>query len=361
MACLTACLFFSCGKKKAHDSIGDGGRTERTENLLAHLTSITDKGYLFGHQDATISAEGMSKDCTHSDVETVCGDQPALIGFELGGIETDDSLNIHSTPFRLIRREIIAHYDRGGVITISWQCKNMGSIADILEDGSKHEVFLEWLDKVAGFLNSLETPYGVKVPVIFRPWQENGEGKYAWCASACTSEQYKSLWQMTRERMEKAGVTNVLYAYSQVASPNASEAKYLARYPGDELVDVLGINDYCHAEEGDIAALSAFTQTLGENLKMLTEVGKKHGKPIALTETGYRSIRYDQWWTHCLSKAIASYPISYVMLWRNDHQKANEYYVPFPGKPTEDFVTFYNEPKTLFLHDVNGLYLESRK
>lgn len=53
-----------------------------------------------------------------------------------------------------------------------------GSINDIMEGGCKHEVFLGWLDKVADFINSLETPYGVKVPVIFRPWQENGENHF---------------------------------------------------------------------------------------------------------------------------------------------------------------------------------------
>ena len=53
MACLMACLLFSCGKKKADDPMGDNGRTKRTENLLYHLSDITKQGYLFGHQDAT--------------------------------------------------------------------------------------------------------------------------------------------------------------------------------------------------------------------------------------------------------------------------------------------------------------------
>ena len=365
MACLMACLLFSCGKKKADDPMGDNGRTKRTENLLYHLSDITKQGYLFGHQDATLYGEGWADDSARSDVETICGDMPALVGFEIGGIETGDSLNIYSTPFELIRKEIINQYDRGGVVTISWQCKNPvkgGSIKDIMEDGSKHEAFLGWLDKVAEFMKSLETPYGVRVPVIFRPWQENGENKFWWSDSLCTKEQYLALWQMIKERFEKNDVVNVLYAYSPAAPEDASENKYLERYPGDDAIDILGINYYCHAEEDDTTALSAFSQTLGNNLKMLTAIGKKHQKPIAVTETGYRSIKCDKWWTQYLSKAITPYPISYVMLWRNGHELANHYYVPFPGqRSTEDFVTFYNEPRTLFLHDVNGLYLEPRK
>lgn len=362
---LLVCLLFSCGKKKADDPMGDNGRTQRTENLLAKLSDITTKGYLFGQQDATLYGEGWADDSARSDIKTICGDMPALVGFEIGGIETDDSLNIYSTPFHLIKKEIINQYDRGGVATISWQCKNpigKGALADIMENGNKHDLFLSWIDKVAEFMKSLETPYGVRVPIIFRPWQENGENKFWWNEASCTKEQYLSLWQMVKERFEKNDVVNVLFAYSPMATENASAESYLSHYPGDDIIDVLGINYYCHAEEGDSTALTSFATTLSNNLKMLTAIGKKHNKPIAVTETGYRSIPCDNWWTNTLSKAISPYPISYVMLWRNGHELANHYYVPFPGqRSTEDFVAFYNEKKTLFLHDVNGLYLKKEE
>ncbi len=367
MACLTACLFFSCGKKKANDPLGDNGRTKRTENLLAHLASNATKGFLFGQQDATLSKESSSSDSTQTDIKSVCGDSPALVGFDIGGIETSDSLNIYSTPFSLIREQMVSQFDKGGVVTVSWQCKSPGSIADIMENGSRHEEFLSWIDRAAEFLASLETPYGVRVPVIFRPWHENGEKEFGhenggkdfwWTSSHCSREQYLALWQMTKERFEKVGATNVLFAFSPLAQANASESKYLERYPGDDLIDILGINLYCHAEEGDSISLAKFSQTLSNNLKMLTTVGKRLGKPIAVTETGYQGIKSNDWWTKTLLPAIAPYPISYIMLWRTDHGTTNHYYVPFPGqRSAENFVSFYNAPNTLFLHDINGLYL----
>ena len=33
--------------------------------------------------------------------------------------------------------------------------------------------FIGWLDKVADYLNSIQTSEGVKVPVLFRPWHEH--------------------------------------------------------------------------------------------------------------------------------------------------------------------------------------------
>ena len=133
---IATCLLFSCGKKKADDPMGENGRTKRTENLLAHLDSITQKGFLFGHQDATLYGEGWALDSARSDVQTCCGDMPAVIGFEIGGIETDDSVNIYGIPFDNIRKEIINQYDRGGVVTISWQCrKPLSGIEDIIDGG----------------------------------------------------------------------------------------------------------------------------------------------------------------------------------------------------------------------------------
>lgn len=360
LACLTACLFFSCGKKKAQDALGESGRTKRTERLLAHLSSTASRGFLFGQQDATLSAEGSTHiDSVKPDVQDVCGDSPALVGFEMGGIEKDGSANVFSTPFSAIRREIVAQFDRAGVVSLSWQCaapSGGASPASVMEGGELHDEFIERVDKTADFIASLVTPYGVTVPVIFRPWQDNGETRQWW--NKCTKEQYLSLWQMTAERFRKKGVTNVLFAYSPCANDAASEAEYLDRYPGDETVDILGINAYCHAQEGDTTALKAFADRLDKNLRMLSEIGKKKGKPIALTETGYRGIKSDDWWTHTLLPAVGKYPVSYVMLWRTSPGEADNYYVPFPGqRSAEDFVTFYNAPKTLFLHDVNGIYI----
>ena len=87
----------------------------------------------------------------------------------------------------------------------------------------------EQIDPVADFLNTLETPYGVKVPVVLR----------------LRKNQTKELWHMVVDRLKEKEVTNVLYAYSADANPEADEAKYMANYPGDDIIDIMGIDCYC--------------------------------------------------------------------------------------------------------------------
>ena len=222
----------SCAKRYPNDPMGESGHTQRTENLLANMAQQADTaGYMFGHQDATVYGIGWVGDSARSDVRSVCNDFPAVVGFDLGHLELGDSLNLDGVPFSRMRQAIIEHFDRGGVVTLSWHCDNpltggtawvkpdsltpvqLQTVAAVLDGGSQHEKFLGWLDRVADFLKSLETPYGVRVPVIFRPWHEHTGSWFWWGKDLCTKEQYAALWQMTVDRLRKRDVPNVLYAY----------------------------------------------------------------------------------------------------------------------------------------------------
>lgn len=372
----TVMLTNSCSKKKADDPIAESGRTQRTENLLAHLRTISANGYLIGHQDDPVYGVGWVGDSCRSDVKSVCGDFPAVIGFDLGHLELGDSANLDGVPFNRMREEIIRHYDRGGMVTLSWHLDNPltgGSawvkpdsitdqekltVASVLEGGECHEKFLDWLDILASFLNSLETPYGVKVPVLLRPWHEHTGSWFWWGQNLCTTDQYKSLWKLTVEQLRQRGVNNVLYAYSPGTEFNGDAAKYLERWPGDEIVDVVGFDSYCTNNAEDTVAINNFASSLDLNLKALCDIAKQHNVVPALTETGMESLGKDDWWTATLMPVLNKYPIAYVLLWRNAHNKPGHFYMPYPGQKTvSDFIRFYNDKRTLFLKDVNGLYL----
>lgn len=381
-------LFAACGNKhkKADDPLADSGRTQRTENLLASLRQTAEKGnFLFGHHDDTVYGIGWVADADNdstigakSDVKTVCGDLPAILSFDLGHIELGDAKNLDGVPFERMRQEIIHHFDRGGMVTLSWHLNNplsggsswvadslkdveKNTVAAVLDGGEKHELFLGWIDRVAQFLNSLETPYGVKVPVLFRPWHEHTGSWFWWGQELCTTEQYKALWKMTVDRLKAQGVTNALYAYSPNVVNDGTQETLMERYPGDDLIDVIGYDQYCFAEVGDTAAVARYAADLDKYLGMICEAASQHDKVAALTETGFESLKTDDWWTATLLPVLVKHPISYVLVWRNAHDKPGHFFAPYPGHAsTSDFVRFYNDDHTLFLKDVNGLYLKKQ-
>ncbi|MBP7151209.1 MAG: beta-mannosidase [Paludibacteraceae bacterium] len=339
--------------------------TLQTQNLLKNLKVISEKGFMFGHQDDPLYGIGWEGDDGRSDVKSVVGDYPAVMGFDLGRIELGNEKNIDNVSFEKIRQEIIRQYQRGGMITMSWHMNNPltngdawdvkkgeNAVASVLPDGQNHDKFLHWLQRAADFFNSLKTEDGTKIPIVFRPWHEHTGSWFWWGKDLCSPEEYQQLWKMTVDFMQEKGVNNLLYAYSpDIQGPGQI---YMERYPGDEYVDILGLDGYHRDNE---AGIESFRNSLNTILSFMTDEGKKRNKPIALTETGLEAIPIANWWTGVLLPIVGKYPISYVMVWRNARERENHYYAPYPGqKSAADFIKFYHSPKTFFCKDIPNLY-----
>jgi mannan endo-1,4-beta-mannosidase len=339
--------------------------TPETQNLLKNLKVISEKGFMFGHQDDPLYGIGWEGDDGRSDVKSVVGDYPAVMGFDLGRIELGSEKNIDNVSFEKIRQEIIRQYQRGGMITMSWHVNNPltdgdswdvkneeNAVASVLPGGQNHNKFLRWLQSAADFFNSLKTEDGTKIPIVFRPWHEHTGSWFWWGKDLCATEEYQQLWKMTVEFMQEKGVNNLLYAYSpDIQGPGQI---YMERYPGDEYVDILGLDGYHRDNE---AGIESFQNSLNTILSFMTDEGKKRNKPIALTETGLEAIPIANWWTGVLLPIVDKYPISYVMVWRNARERENHYYAPYPGQVSaDDFVRFSQSPKMLFAGDDFELY-----
>lgn len=358
---LTAGMFAACGpssKKQAMNEEAASARTPETEKLLANLKKTSSRGIMFGHHDDTVYGIGWEGDEGRSDVKSVCGDYPAVISFDLGELELGNETNLDKVSFEKIRKEIVNQYRRGGLVSLSWHARNPKTGGDawdvsdktvvksILPGGENHRKFAAWLDGVASFLNSLQTDEGTKVPVLFRPWHEHTGSWFWWGENLCTPEEYKALWHMTADSLRAKGVNNALYAYSPGAEPEDT-AQYLKRYPGDELIDVVGFDTYQFDRDMFLAGLN-------RALAVTDTVAKARDKVIAVTEIGYEGIPDARWWTGTLLPALEKYPVAYVLVWRNAREKTTHYYAPYPRQTSaEDFVEFYNNPKTLFSADVN--------
>ncbi len=334
-------------------------RTPETQVLLANLQQMPANGVMFGHHDDPLYGIGWEGDPGRSDVKSVCGDYPAVMSFDIGHIELGSNQSLDKISFDKIRKEIISQYQRGGLNTISWHLDNPATggdswdvsdstvVASVLPGGANHEKFIGWIDCVADFMNSLTTTDGTKVPVLFRPWHEHTGSWFWWGQDLCTDQEYKDLWMMTYDRLNEKGVNNLLYAYSPGIEP-MDTTQYLARYPGHDVVDLIGFDAYEYSRD-------QYLESMARSLAIVDSIGRAHNKPIAITETGFEAIPDADWWTETLYPLIKNYPMTYVLVWRNAREKDNHYYAPYPGQISADnFVQFYNKPEVLFLNDVDG-------
>lgn len=363
--CLAAALVCAAGTVSGQGVCGgtdDNGartRTHEAEQMLATLKALPEQGvFMFGHHDDPMYGIGWNGDAQRSDVKSVCGDWPAVMSFDLGHLELGNDNNLDGVPFDRIRQESVAQYMRGGMVSFSWHADNpltgkdawdvsdSTAVRSVLPGGANHAKFIAWLDRVADFFNSIKTQDGVKVPVLFRPWHEHTGSWFWWGQALCTDEEYDALWQMTYKRMREKGADQLLWAYSPGIEPKDS-AEYMRRWPGDGIVDVIGVDCYQYENRDEYLA------NLDRSLRIMTAVSKAHGKPMAVTETGYESVPDAEWWTKTLMPVIGKYPISYVLVWRNAHDKPKHFYAPYPGHASaQDFVTFYNDRRTLFAKDM---------
>lgn len=344
------------------------------ESLYARLDTLRQHGYMYGHQDDPFYGITWEWDRNgRSDTKELVGDYPAVMGFELGGIEMGDKANLDSVPFDWMRDEIIAHHQRGGIITISWHPRNplngmtawiendlkeynaqieqgipadslidpRHTVAATLEGGEVHEKFMTWLDRVATFIGSCKDTDGNVVPVIFRPWHENTGNWFWWGEANCSAEEYKTLWNMTQDFMNEKLPGQLIWSYSP--SPRSIE-HFLERWPGDDRVQLLGIDAYQWGTEEDFMAGFAF------GLDLMDEYVKDHPMLIAVTECGRVNSDIPDWWTRVFHPIASKHKICYCLPWRN---AAKEHFGASKDAPTaEDFKVFAAYPETLFLNDI---------
>ena len=89
---------------------------------------------------------------------------------------------------------------------------------------------------------------------------------------------------MTADYLNAHGATDqIVYAYSTGTEPQ-DQASYLERYPGHDLIDVLGFDAY-QREDKDF-----FLKSMDTSLSVIDSIGKANHKIIAVTETGYEGI-----------------------------------------------------------------------
>lgn len=312
---------------------------------------------MFGHQDDLAYGHSWYNEPGRSDVKDVCGDYPAVYGWELGHLELGDEYSLDSVYFDNIRKGIIDVYNRGGINTVSWHLRNplTGGTAwdvsskkvvkSILPGGEKHELYKQWLDKLAHFFQQLKTTDGTSVPILFRPFHEHTGSWFWWGRNLCTVDEYKALWRFTVDYLQnKKGIHHLLYTYSTDRFKSTEE--YLERYPGNDIIDILAFDVYDRGPE--------YPAVLKNCAEKVTTLANEYGKIATVSETGGPISTDTTWWTEKVLTTLRPYSLLYVLVWRNPFKPSDHNaFGPYRGSPdSKNFVNFYKHPKTLFQQDL---------
>ncbi|MCC8117828.1 MAG: glycoside hydrolase family 26 protein [Bacteroidales bacterium] len=356
---LAALALASCGKKQQ----AEPEPLTPAQTLIERLQGFQDKGIIaFGHHDDTAYGYRWAYVADSSDVKNVTGDYPAIMNWDLGLIEWNCAKELDSVPFDFIRQEAAKQHARGGINSFSWHPRNPVTkgdswdvsdttvMAQVMAPGALNDTLNVWIGRAADFIGSLKDADGNPIPVIFRPWHEQTGQWFWWGLPNGSPELYKDLWKQTRQVFDEKGINNVVWAFSPDKSNCETMEQYMASYPGDEYVDIMGADVYHFPGQDEY-----FNTCMKNMLTFATTAAKEHGKLAALTETGSEACTLPNWYMDLLYPAIKDYPIVYVSVWRNamPEMKENHFYTPYKGHPSEpDFINFYKLPKTAFLHDI---------
>jgi len=351
-------------KKITDFGLIDNNATNETKALYYNLKEISKKQIMYGHQDDMAYGVGWWNIEGRSDVKEVCESYPAVFGWELGNLGQERSLD--SVLFTDIQKWIIKAYNMGAVNTISWHMENpvtgkngwdqTPAVKNILPGGDKHKYYKEQLKTFAQFNSALVNANGVQIPIAFRPFHEHNGSWFWWGKKECTVDEYKALWKFTVQYLrDSLNIHNLIYIYS----PDGQFNDYLERYPGNEFVDILGV-DYYFSGKLNEKSIHQFINTLTE----LTTSAKSRNKIAVLSETGYESIKDSLWHTKAILNPIkknkSKIQLAYMLTWRNANVK--HHFAPYPAHASaSDFKKFYKDPYTLFANDLKKFSLYNFK
>ena len=352
----------------------DKKATKETVALFQSLFELKNRGIMYGHQDDLMYGYKWWYEKDRSDTKDATGDYPGVAGFELGHLEMGSERSLDSVSFIQITEQIKVHYNRGGVVTISWHLNNPLTIqikdslsprsygtawdvsskevvSSILPGGKNNALFNTWLERLATFFTGLKDDKGVPIPFIFRPFHEHSGSFFWWGTNICTDQEYSALWRYTVDFLrDKKNIHNILYAYN--TDRVTSLEQYMRGYPGDDIIDMLSLDMYDRGEQ--------FGPELDTALGFVTKEAISRNKLTALSETGERR-GMNNWWATVLLPVVSKYPVGYVLTWRDAYNSkfsvSGNKIQSFP----DDFKYFYNSPRTLFLKDVQEANVYKRK
>ena len=349
---------------------------DQSPELKKLLMMLEDFSYseklMFGQQNAGhIGVSIEEKDGTDSDCKRVCGKMPAIVG-----IDTLSFLGYEGKMEDLIK--IVKNLHKAGcIITLSAHMPNFALGGDdfydyspnnaegdpahrIMPCGDLNGKYLRFLDMIVDFATRCVDVEGNKIPMIFRPFHEDNGDWFWWGRKYLDDMDYVRLFRYTVDYISGwKGIDSLAYCYS----PNGfiSSGEYMKRYPGDDVIDIMGLDLYHDSPKKN----DAFYRKLADQLDDIFQLSQLHGKLTALTETGYRSLdtagghfeglspsgnTVKTWFTDML-KTInfceGGQRLAYMLIWANFSDQ--QFWLPyikgeFRHEMCDDFMDFILDP-----------------
>lgn len=210
-------------------------------------------------------------------LKTKTGKYPALLG--------QDFMNHTRNYTWYNKNEIINNsinwYNQNGIITICWHWRDPSrnteefytsktnfDVSKIFDTTSnEYKWMLQDIDTIANYLKKLKN---ARVPILFRPLHE-ASGQWFWWG-AKGPEPCKELWKIMFNRIVRYhNINNLIWVWtSDVSHDN------LQWYPGDSLVDILGLDIY--SSSGDYSSKILYYEKIKESFQAK--------KIITLSENG---------------------------------------------------------------------------
>ncbi|XP_014289366.1 mannan endo-1,4-beta-mannosidase [Halyomorpha halys] len=319
-------LCYSAGSVLCTANSGANGKTKK---LLAALSNLRGKvlSGVFGGYNNHGGEIGFSLDQANR-INQYTGKSPAVYGIDCSPGWLTAAAYHEADIIECMHPQAVEYANRGGFITVSHHLPNPQyagnrnkdgdgafktnitntEFAAILQEGAPQRN--RWWNMMEKIAKGLQGYKDRGITVLYRPLHEMNGDWFWWGALQDESQNgerqrlYKLLWQDLFYFMQKKGLDNLLWVWS----PDQSRAFKTNYYPGDNFVDIVGLDGYVDNP----------TQIQGYD-----EISRL-GKPFAFAEVGPSTTngQFDYDW---FVKTIASkYPKTvYFMPWNAEWSPVN--------------------------------------
>jgi hypothetical protein len=196
----------------------------------------------------------------------------------------------------------------------TWGHRRDGGDAGVLEAigaGDYDDYFAEWAKEAASYSDEVVLRFGFEMNGDWFPWGQKPEA-------------FKAAWRRVRAIFDKAQATNVRWMFSpNILYGDQTPATGIeAYYPGDDMVDLLGIDGYNFGDHHDQwHHWQSFREVFGSTIDALV----RHPKPLMLSEVGCADdARKAAWLSNFLAEVSADRRLAGFVWFNLDKRREGE-------------------------------------